>query len=312
MCCRRIKARNEREVISQLFSEEYIFIMIIIEISGGLGNQMFQYALGQKFISMGKEVKYDLSFYNERVQTLREFELDIFHIDCPVATSNELFYFGKGFSLASRFKQRIGWDKRNIYEEDLDLGYQPQIFGLDNIYLTGYWQSEKYFENIRQRILELYTFSGKLGYENKRFLDKIENSNSVSLHVRRGDYLNEENVKIYGGICTINYYKNAIKYISDRFEKPVFFVFTNDLEWVKNELDIPNKVIVDCNSGSLSYWDMYLMSKCKANIVANSSFSWWGAWLNQHSNRVVVSPRRWFNNHEQTSTLCDDWVRCGG
>lgn len=111
--------------------------MIIIEISGGLGNQMFQYALGQKFISMGKEVKYDLSFYNDRVQTLRQFELDIFDLDCPVASNSELSRFGKGNSLKSRFKQKLGWDKEKIYEENLDLGYQPRIFELDDIYLSA-------------------------------------------------------------------------------------------------------------------------------------------------------------------------------
>ena len=143
------------------------------------------------------------------------------------------------------------------------------------------------------------------------FLCKIENSNSVSIHITRGDYLNENNLKIYGNICTLNYYNKALQIIAKKITNPIIFVFTNDIEWVRKELEIPNMVIVDCNSGKLSYWDMYLMSKCKANIVANSSFSCWGAWLNKNENRIIISPKRWLNNHEQTSTLCDNWIRCG-
>lgn len=282
--------------------------MVIIEISGGLGNQMFQYALGQKIISIGKEVKYDLSFYNKSVQTLRKFELDIFRVDCPVASDSELVRFGRGNSLASKLKQKAGWNKRRVYNENLDLGYQPEIFKFDDIYLSGYWQSEKYFKDIREQILHLYTFPKKLDYKNRTFLEKIENSNSVSIHIRRGDYLNQKNVSIYGGICTTKYYKNAIQYINNRIDKPLFFIFTNDIDWVKKELDFPNKVIVDCNSGTIDYWDMFLMSNCKVNIVANSSFSWWGAWLNQNGDNLVISPNKWVNNHSVTDTICDKWI----
>ena len=283
--------------------------MIIIEISGGLGNQMFQYALGQKFISMGKEVKYDLSFYNDRVQTLRQFELDIFDLDCPVASNSELSRFGKGNSLKSRLKQKIGWDKEKIYEENLDLGYQPRIFELDDIYLSGYWQSELYFKDIREQILSIYRLPEEMNEKSRKFLLRIKEDNSVSIHVRRGDYLNKENYRVYGGICTNCYYKKAIEYMRKSIDNPKFYIFTNDSEWAKMQFKENDMEVVECNNRNNSYLDMFLMSSCKANIIANSTFSWWGAWLNSGQEKLVIAPKKWFNNHEINDIVCESWIK---
>lgn len=288
------------------------FIMVIIKMSGGLGNQMFQYALGQKFISMGKKVKYDLSFYNERVQNLRKFELDIFHVDCPVVSDRELTRFGRGGSLISRLKQRTGWDKQKIYEEDLDLGYQPRIFELDDIYLSGYWQSELYFKDIREQILSVYRIPEKMNEESMELLSKIGEENSVSIHVRRGDYLSEENCRVYGGICTDDYYNKAIEYMRKDLAAPRFYIFTNDTEWARRKFKGNDMRIVECNNKENNYFDMFLMSFCKANIIANSSFSWWGAWLNQNQDKKVISPDKWFNNHSVSDAICANWIRIAG
>lgn len=283
--------------------------MVIVEISGGLGNQMFQYALGQKLISMGKEVKYDLSFYNERVQTLRKFELDIFHADCPEASSSELCRFGRGNSLRSRLKQKFGCDKQKIYEEDLDLGYQPQVFELDDIYLSGYWQSELYFKDIRKQILPIYRMPEGMPENSKKFLARITEGNSVSIHVRRGDYLSEENYRVYGGICTESYYENAIAYMRKSLDHPKFYVFSNDSKWAKMQFKGRDMEVVECSNNESSCFDMFFMSNCKANIVANSTFSWWGAWLNPSNEKIVIAPKKWFNNHEVNDITCESWVK---
>ena len=125
----------------------------------------------------------------------------------------------------------------------------------------------------------------------------IQGTQSVSLHIRRGDYLDPENLERYGGICTIEYYMKGISIIKNYFERPSFFIFSNDMEWVKENMDIPNPVYIDINKGKDSYMDMYLMSRCKANIIANSSFSYWGAMLNINPSPLVVYPQKWFNNY---------------
>lgn len=286
--------------------------MIIIEISGGLGNQMFQYALGQKFVSMGKEVKYDLSFYNESVQTLRKFELDIFHVDCPVATEYELRKMGRGQNFFDRIIQKFSADNNKVYEENLDMGYQPNIFALDDIYLSGYWQSEKYFKDITEQILSIYRMPEKMNGTSKEILLKIKKENSVSIHIRRGDYLSEENSRIYGGICTKYYYEKAVKYMRENLSNPQFYIFSNDSEWAGSQFKGKDMKVIECNNNENNYFDMFLMSNCKANIIANSTFSWWGAWLNQYPDKVVISPQKWLNNHEVTDVICENWIRIFG
>ena len=283
--------------------------MIIIEISGGLGNQMFQYALGQRFVSMGKEVKYDLSFYNENVQTLRKFELDIFHVDCPVATEYELRKMGKVQNFFDRISRKFYSGCNKIYKENLDAGYQPEIFELYDTYLSGYWQSEKYFKDIRDRILAIYRMPEGMNRNSKELLSKMQNENSVSIHIRRGDYLSKENYRVYGGICTTHYYKKAFEYVRENLANPRFYIFTNDIEWVKQQFKGDDMWIVECNNNVDNYFDMFLMSNCKSNIVANSTFSWWGAWLNQNTEKIVISPDKWFRNHSVSSAICDDWIR---
>lgn len=279
--------------------------MIIIEVCGGLGNQMFQFALYTKMLTLGKEVKLDLTSFRSR-QALRNFELGIFGVDCDIATEKEI----------RKYKKTRSWNKllghktkENIYIENLDAGYQPIIYSFEDKYLQGYWQCEKYFADIRDVILKKYIFPLKENSNCKKILEQIKKTESVGLHVRRGDYLSEQNNKVYGNICTIDYYQSAISYIKRAVSNAVFFLFTNDMIWVRNHIYREGMIVVDCNDGEQDYLDMFLMSQCKHNIVANSSFSWWGAWLNQNTNKIVIAPSKWFNNHEVTDTICRDWVR---
>lgn len=288
--------------------------MVIIGISGGLGNQMFQYALYKKLLMEGREVRIDLSFFNiKQIEAYRKFELDIFNLDYKVATPKEVKKLGDcSYSIWNKLRRKIFGQKASLYVEDIDKGFQKEIFEKDDVYLYGYWQNPNYFSDIREDLLKCFTFPEKKDDLNRRILRKIRNENSVSVHVRRGDYLSENNVQIYGNICTKLYYERAMDYIREKIENPVFFLFTNDVEWVKSELYKPGMVIVNCNIKKDCYYDMYLMSQCKANIIANSSFSWWGAWLNQNTQKIVISPSKWFNNHQTTDMICKEWIKING
>jgi len=163
-----------------------------------------------------------------------------------------------------------------------------------NTYLDGYWQSERYFSECSREIRKIFKFKTPLDFENNELMASIDSSNSVSLHVRRGDYVSKKNLSIHG-VCSMDYYDRAISYISEKVKKPVFFIFTDDYDWVSNNISLPTgAVYVKNNIGVNSFRDMQLMSLCKHNILANSSFSWWAAWLNVNLDRIVVAPKKWF------------------
>ena len=182
---------------------------------------------------------------------------------------------------------------------------------MDNVYLSGYWQNEKYFDDIRKEICTCFVFPDDLDEKKKNLLKTIQNDNSVGIHIRRSDYLIKENRDVYGGICTKEYYENAIKYIQEHVCHPVFYLFSDDLNWVRENLYREGMVLVEHSENQPSYTDMYLMSQCKHNIIANSSYSWWGAWLNSNDGKMVIAPDKWFNNHETTDMICKGWIHMG-
>ena len=176
-------------------------------------------------------------------------------------------------------------------------------------YLNGYWQSEKYFNSAKDIILNDYKCNFKENDVNLEVLKDIENTNSVSIHVRMGDYKSSENADRHFVIRDAKYYERAIERIKKSVDNPKFFIFSNDIQWVKENLPLDNSVIIDWNQGKDSYKDMFLMSKCKHNIIANSSFSWWGAWLNENKDKLVIAPDRWFNNIQAPDVICDSWIK---
>lgn len=285
--------------------------MIIVEVAGGLGNQMFQYALYQKFLHMGKEVRLDLfSFCNEKS---RPFELDLFGLQYEtIAMKERKWYIGKIPKLYQKMSFLRNQNLGRFYAEKLDVGYQPEILSMDNVYLSGYWQCELYFKELRDKLIEMFTFPIEVHEECRKLLNQIEAENATAVHVRRGDYLIPENSRKYGNICTESYYQNAMKYIREKQENTRFYFFSNDPEWVREHLSDEDSVIVQCNEGKNNYLDMYLMSKCKNNIIANSSFSWWGAWLNQYPEKIVISPERWFSHLDVSDAICKDWIKISG
>jgi len=294
--------------------------MIIVKLMGGLGNQMFQYAIGRQLsIINGTVLKLDLSFLLDRTPrehfTFRDFDLGVFNIEADYTVDSDIANFINN-DLISKL-QRIFRQKKLINEASLS--FQPNVLNLgDNVYLDGYWQCEKYFNSIRNEILNDFTLNqstlGKL-HENVLLQETKElmlKSNSVSVHFRRGDYISDNATNNFHGICSTEYYQDAIKLIAQKIQSPHFFLFSDDTEWLLNNRIIDNFPTTVVKTSDM-HLDMYLMSLCKNNIIANSSFSWWGAWLNRNIEKLVIAPQRWFANHERNQQTMDlipqNWIR---
>ena len=178
-----------------------------------------------------------------------------------------------------------------------------------NIYLDGYWQNEKYFNDIEKVILKEFTLKNEFLIKNKKLKETIKNTNSISIHIRRSDYIKNKKTNEIHGVCTTDYYQKAIKKIIENNNNIHIFVFSDDILWAKNNLkfNFPISFIV----GNKDYEDLILMSLCKHNIIANSSFSWWGAWLNKNPKKIVIAPQRWFNNlnKNKQNPIPQKWIR---
>ncbi len=276
--------------------------MIIIQLKGGLGNQMFQYALYRELKSRGKEVKIDdeTGFVND---DLRVPVLDRFGIEYERATKEEVVELTDArMDLWSRIRRKLTGRKTTRIDEVSGM-YDPRIMEVETAYLVGYWQSDKYFPT-PSVIEELKDTFGKRPQEIMKdsvswtTLQQIECCESVSIHVRRTDYLTQEHIKVHN-LCSEKYYKNAIKMIRKQHPNAVFFIFTDDKEWCKDHFKGPNFITVELPEGEFTdVADMILMSRCKHHIIANSSFSWWSAWLNDAPEKMVIAPEKWINNKE--------------
>ena len=288
--------------------------MIIVRVTGGLGNQMFQYAMYKSLEKKGKLVKLDSKSFYETKKEHNGYELErIFDIKPNKPTKEDLEKFDENnISTLFKIKRKLFGDKKFVYDTK-EYVFNKDVYKLKNTYLNGYWQSIKYFEGIENDIKKDFRFKNQLDNKNLEILNEIENSNSISIHIRRGDYMSPENYNMYGCIATPTYYKKAIKVIEEKVENPTFFVFSNDMDWVKKNIQINSRVFyIDINSGNGSYKDMQLMSNCKHNIIANSSFSWWGAWLNENKNKIVIAPKKWINREDVDSDkielFCEGWT----
>lgn len=292
--------------------------MVIIKLLGGLGNQMFQYAIGRQLSNIyDAKLFLDLSFLLDKTPkenfTFRNFELSEFNIKAEYKLNFEFDYLYNN-SLISKVRRKIS--RINLISES-DMRFNPSVLlAGKNIYLDGYWQCEKYFDSIRTELLNEFSlkqnflerlFENKLIFETK---DLIEKSNSVSIHFRRGDYISNNLINSIHGTCSNEYYQNAIKYIKNKIPSTQFFLFSDEPEWLlTNQFDFPYHIVSTRNC----HFDLYLMSLCKHNIIANSSFSWWGAWLNKNREKIVVSPKRWFEddkrNAQTTNLIPETWIK---
>ena len=266
---------------------------IKIKLSGGLGNQMFQFATGYSLAkSKNVDLYLDLSWFNRR-HLHNGFELNkVFDIFSRVSILNNDFSF-RSFNF-KEFLNKIDITYQIFNEPHFN--YTPEITNIsDHCFLKGYWQSENYFKDYFDDIKKIFSFNKVLDKFNSKIVEEIYKNNSISLHIRRGDFLLKKNENHQTDLK--NYYSSTINEASKLYINPKFFVFTDDPKWVsKNFIVNDNYIVVNINQGANSFLDMYLMSLCKTNIIANSSFSWWGAWLNKNDDKNIFAPKNWFND----------------
>ena len=296
--------------------------MVIVRLHGGLANQMFPYAAGRRLSQViGTQLKLDIagfSVYHERSDIdFRQYGLSVFNIEESFATPDEIAKLtmvqqGK----LTGFVHRLFHNKPKrpkSYVREKHIHFDPDILSLhDDVYLDGNWNSWHYFADIESIIRSDFTFRNPATGENRIFLEKIMSCESASLHVRRGDYANDVKTNSIHGTCSLEYYQSAMQFIAARVKDPHFFVFSDDLNWVKDNLRIPfSCTFVDCNGPLSGHEDMRLMSHCNHNVIANSGFSWWASWLNQHHGKIVVAPRKWFNSskYEMYTPVPDEYVK---
>lgn len=274
--------------------------MIIVRLRGGLGNQLFQYAAGKALAEHhGTELALDLYTYLKH--PYRKFELSKFNIDAREATRDEVHRF-TGSNPIVRYI-----NKRENYFRSVNVFAQPHYHFYDDflslpgdLYLSGYWQSEKYFLSNAPAISKQFTPKAPLDPRNISLQAAIQSGNSVAIHVRRGDYASLTNYSSFFGTLPVGYYKNAIDKLRNEISDPVFYFFSDDPEWCRQNFSDIKAEFVDHNKGEDAYKDLLLMSFCKHNIIANSTFSWWGAWLNQRPDKKVIAPLQWFRTNYLT------------
>ena len=280
--------------------------MIITKLKGGLGNQLFQYAIGRAAALHHKlPLKLDLTVF-ENYKLHNGYRLDQFAIQAGIATENDIINLKGGNNVLFSALRKAGLFKRKSYFKEKRSSYfDARVFKNKFVYLDGYWQNELYFSNIREVLLRELSPINSMNDLGCDYLELINKSNSVSLHVRRGDYLNLKNINV----LDVDYYMKAVEHIRKNVEKPTFFIFSDDLDWCKKSLGfLDGCIYVDQTQTEID--DLKLMSFCRHNIIANSSFSWWGAWLNQNPKKTVIAPKDWMlNDPGSSNVILSDWVK---
>ncbi len=293
--------------------------MKLIKLTGGLGNQMFIYAFCLNLRAKGQKA---FLFIPRKQNSYghQGYELEkLFAIELYDSRSMKFQFFF--LNLHNQFLRLFPKKWRpylyqliGIYTIEVpeNFIFYPNVFDFKhkNELFSGTWQSELYFESAFNEVRKSFIFNEKLvSDKTMEICSSIKSKNSVSIHIRRGDYLSPKYSSGFSGVCTNEYYMKAIRYIQDHIEHPFFYIFTDDKEWVNENFTIEDAVYVNVNFGKNSWQDMYLMSQCKHNIIANSSFSWWGAWLNSNQNKIVIAPKLWWKFFSKDDVVPKTWIR---
>ncbi len=269
----------------------------IVRIMGGLGNQLFQYAMARYWdIQYGADILLDVDV--DSFETKREYSLEKLNV---ITYGLVPEHVKRAFRIARNNNHRTVF-KVGI-NKILHYGFEKENFVFqDNNrfnYLDGYWQNTEYFKTIRKELLDEIMYMGKMNNEQKMMIKRISAANSVSVHIRRGDFCSEQNSKIYV-IQEASYYLKAVNYLKTIISNPVFFVFSDDIEWCKDNIRFDENVFyIDKRLNKLDVEDFEMMRLCKNHIIANSTFSWWASWLAQYENKIVVSPKQWYWDEER-------------
>lgn len=291
--------------------------MILIKLQGGLGNQMFQFAFAAILAKKNKtKVFIEDSIYNnvekKEGYTPRRFELSIFNNQYRFANKSDILLFDN-LSLVNRIKRKVKLNYPKKFTET-EFEYCSKVDLLKApVYLKGYFQSFKYFQGYEDYIRNLFVFPiDKFSQENLDLISILKNQNTIAIHIRRGDYVTDKHTNHFHGVCSLDYYTKGILETTSKIDNPTLVFFSDDSDWVKQNFDSLafNKIFINHNIGKNSWIDMYLMSICSHNIIANSSFSWWAAWLNNNSSKIVVAPKKWFQAKEVdvNSIIPEEWI----
>lgn len=269
--------------------------MVIIQVAGGLGNQLQQYALYRKFLSLGKEAKLDIFWFEDKyigengITTNRRLELDqlegISYTACTKAEKEALI--GKE-GISGKIRRNLFPFTVHRFEESAI--YHPDIFSREDCYISGYFACEKYYADILEELRSQIHFPESSNVRNEELAKEMRQRPSVSVHIRRGDYKNPENAAMFGNICTPEYYNGALAWLQKRVKDAHFYLFSDDAAYVKEHFCKEEYTVVDINHGADSFYDMWLMSQCRHNICANSTFSFWGARFNANAEKIMVRP----------------------
>lgn len=293
--------------------------MVIVRLAGGLGNQLFQYAAARQMAHrLQTTLKLDLSYY--ATQQLRRYSLSPFAIQETFATATELAEVrGKGRHKLDKLLLRIRQNLKLFYRwtvirESHVMPVNGRLWTeTGDIYLDGYWQSEQYFLDIESLIRREFSLKTTPDPYSQEIAAQITGAQAVSIHVRRGDYVADERTNRQHGTCSLDYYQSCVKEISQRVERPSFFIFSDDPAWARENLRFPHPItIVSREDGGLQdVAELRLMSLCQHHIIANSSFSWWGAWLNPDPQKLVFAPQKWYRDprRDNADIIPNDWIK---
>jgi len=273
--------------------------MIIAELVGGLANQMVIYAAAKALSEhLQVELKIDITKINKDKK--RNYALNHLNIGAKIATQKEIDFVCQKSNLwiinkiKNKVRKKCNGNTFGIYVEP-SISYDPNFFSLkDNTFIRGHFINAKYFSAIKEILRHEFQIKSSLSKKSKELIDPITSSNSVSIHIRRGDYANERKTNEIHGLIPIDYYKTSIDLISNRIKSPNFYIFSDDITWVKENLQTTQEMhFIEHTNGETAYEDLYMMSQCKHNIIANSGFSYWGAWLNTNEEKIIISPKQW-------------------
>lgn len=284
--------------------------MIIVKLSGGLGNQLFQYVLA-RYLSIKNKCQFKLDITGFETYKLHNYTLSNFNIVENIANRLEILWLKN--PIRAQIDHHLTISNQS-HVRDRGFTFDPFVFNVGkSVYLDGYWQSEKYFKDVEQIIGQDLTLRNPLGEGAENIATQIVGQESVSLHIRRGDYANRERTKKVHGLCSLDYYYKSIDLILNKVSTPIFFIFSDDIKWARENLDmrdLPVVFVSDGNNKIKNFEELHLMSLCRHNIIANSSFSWWGAWLNRNANKIVITPKQWFADESKNTKdlIPDSWI----
>jgi hypothetical protein len=277
--------------------------MVIVTLGGGLGNQLFQYTIG-RLLAIKNNTTLKLYISNFKYENNRSYKLNYFNIQEAFATEEEvekLIHVYYSNSLYARIHKKIHqnrpkYKKKYFIESDYWI-FEPELVKItSDVLLEGFWQHYKYYENIPQEILQelILKEEFKTSLTNSIINSIEQDDSSVSIHIRRGDYVSDPNNLNYFGALPMQYYYDAVNYVNENIQNPKFYIFSDDLNWVKDHFKINAPItFVDIAGGIKDYLELDAMSKCRHNIIANSSFSWWGAFLNKNTDKIIIAPKNW-------------------